>query len=311
MKSVGFTLPFLLPIAALLLPGHVAQARSPGCSLETPHPAGSFDREIEVDGRRRAYRLVVPGAHSRKAPLPLILDLHGSGVDPETQLRISGLPEVAEREGFLVLAPAAAHDFPQGGKTWNVPRDPAGPDDVAFVEALLASLERSICMDTGRLHAIGFSGGARFASELACMLPHRFASVAAVGGLRLPAGREGRCRDGRSVPIIAFHGLDDPINPYSGNGPPYWTYGVDEAVARWAARNGCRGEPIVEDAPGPSRRISYRGCAEASAVELYRLESGGHSWPGSRFPFPARLGGPPAPLDATTLSLAFFRRHGG
>ena len=43
----------------------------------------------------------------------------------------------------------------------------------------------------------------------------------------------------------------DAQNPYNGHGQPYWTYGIPEAVHRWAGHDGCDGAPtVIRTAPG-------------------------------------------------------------
>ena len=82
-----------------------------------------------------------------------------------------------------------------------------------------------------------------------------------------------------------------------------------ETVARdWAAGNGIGGEPVAEQlpqAPGdpPVTRLTWSapGCPP---VVLYRIEGGGHGWPGGPQYLPARIVGPiPRHLDATGILL--------
>jgi polyhydroxybutyrate depolymerase len=82
-----------------------------------------------------------------------------------------------------------------------------------------------------------------------------------------------------------------------------------EAVARdWAADNGITGEPAVEHLPEaagdpPTTLLTWSapGCLP---VVLYRIEGGGHGWPGVPQFLPARVTGPiPRHLDATGILL--------
>jgi poly(3-hydroxybutyrate) depolymerase len=116
------------------------------------------------------------------------------------------------KNGFIVVLPEAVTEFARGGTTWNIPFE-NGVDDVAFVTNVLDAVGSAFCVDQSRIYAIGYSGGARLASQLACQIPDRIAAIGAVGGLRHPHDREGECRRAeRTVPIIAFHSVDDPIN---------------------------------------------------------------------------------------------------
>lgn len=274
------------------------------CAPARPHPAGLAAYTVESGGRERRYFLYVPSGYDGASPRPLVLDFHGSGSHPRQQLAIDGMARHADAQGFLVLLPEAAAPFPPGGHTWNAPPDPRLPDDVRFAEDALADAARRVCVDAARVYATGFSGGARLASELACARPERIAALGAVAGLRAPPG----CGP---VPVIAFHGTADRVNPYAGGGPAYWGYGVDEAVRRWARANGCAAArpDAARGAAVTARR--YAPC-DGAELTFYRVDGGGHTWPGSAFAFPPeRFGATSHEIDATAVMLEFFRAHGG
>lgn len=266
------------------------------------HPAGSTQYRLESDGIERRYLMYLPKTHAAGTPLPVVFDFHGSGSDPHEEMRVTGMAEAAERHGFLLLMPFAAVEMPEGGHTWNVPPDDRLPNDVRLAADVLDHAAERVPIDQRRIYAVGFSGGARLASELACAMPTRIAALGAVGGLRAPAS----C-SGSPVPVVAFHGTEDPINPYGGGGPDYWTYGVDAAASGWAARNGCDADPIATQVSASVIEQRYAACQGTADVVLYRIEGGGHTWPGSDYPFPEeRFGALESGLDATELMLRFF-----
>ncbi|HSO07428.1 MAG TPA: PHB depolymerase family esterase, partial [Pelomicrobium sp.] len=298
LAALSFTAAAQTPAA------RAADAPAGVCTPARPHPAGLASFTVESGGRERRYFLYVPPGYDGASPRPLVLDFHGSGSHPRQQLAIDGMARQADAQGFLVLLPEAAVPFPPGGHTWNAPPDPRLPDDVRFAEDALADAARRVCVDPARVYATGFSGGARLASELACARPDRIAALGAVGGLRAPQG----CGP---VPVIAFHGTADRINPYVGGGPAYWGYGVDAAVRGWARANGCAASP-VEAARGASVTARRYAQCDGAAVAFYRVDGGGHTWPGSAFPFPPeRFGATTREIDATAVMLEFFRAHGG
>jgi polyhydroxybutyrate depolymerase len=131
----------------------------------------------------------------------------------------------ADTDGFIVAYPQGL--IPGGtGFEWNVPNVPLlggravpahSASDVTFLTQLVSELGRTYCIDSTRVYATGFSGGARMASQLACSAPHTFAAVAPVSGLRLPS----RCPKASTIPVISFHGTADPVDPYNGHGQKY------------------------------------------------------------------------------------------
>jgi len=282
-----------------------ASAAAKVCRAGKPHAAGTTAYRLESGGVTREYLLYVPARYDGRVRLPVIFDFHGSGSNPEEELQVSGMAAAAERHGFLVLLPVAAVRFRLGGHTWNVPPVEGMPDDVRFADDALRHAAGRVCVDDDRVYAAGFSGGARLASELACALPGRIAALGAVGGLRAPR----RCDRG-IVPVVAFHGTADPVNPYAGGGPGYWGYGVDAAVHAWAAQNRCAPEPTATRVSDSVLEVAHAGCEARAEVVLYRIAGGGHTWPGSRFRFPVdRFGTTTAEIDATERMVEFFARH--
>lgn len=198
--------------------------------------------------------------------------------------------------------------------TWNVPPRAEAPDDVAFVARVLEDVALRICADTARVWVTGFSGGARMTSQRACTLPGRVAAASAVAGIRHPQGDEGDCPAQGRVPLRAIHGAADPLNGWNAThaSPPWWTYGVEEAMGRWAQHHGCADTPRRERLAPGATRMRWLGCRGGSAVELVRVDEGGHTWPGTGFVFPPalQLGPTSQAVDATALTLRFFARFG-
>jgi len=180
-------------------------------------------------------------------------------------------------------------------------------DDVSFLTQLVGALEARYCIDTSEVYATGFSGGARMASQLACDASTTLAAVAPVSGLRRPTP----CPASRPVPVIAFHGTADPVDPYDGNGEAYWTYSVPQAAADWAAQDLCSSTAITTDGSGHTL-TTYPGCGAGSAVELYSVTGEGHEWPGGpRMPasLTSLLGPQSGAVSADDLMWAFFAAH--
>lgn len=258
----------------------------------------AFRRHVlESGGHKRHFWIRTPTSYDTNSSLPVVLDLHGSTSNPCEELCVSGLGALADAEQVIVVAPAAL------GDTWNVPADRDGPDEVGFVADVLDYVETELPVDSRRLYAAGFSGGARLASLLGCVLSDRFAAVAAVAGLRHPEG----CETGRTVPVIAFHGTADPINPYFGGGPPYWQTGVERALEDWRHRHGCEMSRWQRISSSVERLRCRRGREDR--IVFFRIENGGHRWPGSTADIGPEFGPPCGTPFASALIWEFFRQH--
>jgi polyhydroxybutyrate depolymerase len=243
-------------------------AASSSCNL--PQVQGVHEQRLMSGKRERTYRLFVPPAYDDHTPLPLILELHGSGGTSAGQARTSGFEGVAARERFAVVSLQA-----DGGR-WNVPVQDNRPDDVAYVSDVIDHVASQLCLDTTRIYATGFSGGARMSSLLGCRLNSRIAAIAPVSGLRWPAP----C-GGRPIPVLTFHGFADPQNPYAGHAEgrgEEWLESVPDALAGWAQHNGCSTEGVLEDPAGPLSTIHYNGCRDGAEVRIIRIDGLGHTW---------------------------------
>ena len=232
--------------------------------------SGVSEQRLTSSGRERTYRLFVPPGYDGRTPLPLVLDLHGSGGTADRQAETSRFETLAASEGVLVATLQAAAE----GNRWNVPVTAERPDDVRYVSDVIDDVAKRACTDGRRVYATGFSGGARMSSLLACKLNDRIAAIAPMAGLRWP----GSC-EGRAVPVLTFHGLADPQNTYDGHVASRageWDESVPEALAGWAKHNKCKGDAVLDDPPGPLSTLSYKGCA--AEVRLVRIDGLVHTW---------------------------------
>jgi polyhydroxybutyrate depolymerase len=283
------------PAAARPNPAAYSTSRTDGCGQ--PAKPGTSTLTLASDGRQRIVQLHVPQEYPLGKPVPLVLNLHGSGSTAARQAAASGLDATADRHTFLVAYPEG--DWRAGGGfTWNIPGTPTwsarSPDDVAFLGQVVAQLRQRYCVDPARVYAVGFSGGARLASQLACEPDQPYAAVAAVGGLRAPSP----CPT-PAIAVLGVHGTADAQNPYSGHGQTYWTYSVPEAARRWAVHNGCAKIPAT-GSPYPGVTVTaYHTCQAGAAVELYTLVGRPHLWPA------AKAGG----LDCDEVIWRFFAAH--
>lgn len=273
-------------LLALCAPCAPAGAQAPATACSTT-PVASEMRQLTSGGRTRIYRLFVPPAVAGRAPLPLVLDLHGSGGNAVDRARHSGFEALAAREGFAV-ATLQAEDA-----RWNVPTTSARADDVRYAADVIDHVGASVCIDPARIHATGFSGGGRMASLLGCRLNDRIAAIAPVGGLRWT----GPC-PGRAVPVFTVHGLADPTNPYEGHADRggEWVESVPEALAGWATHNRCQPKLVQDESTGPARTVRYAGCSNDAEVRLLRIDGMGHVWPRTE-------------PDATGAVWQFFKAH--
>ena len=263
-------------------------------------------------GRRRRYLLHVPDSYDPDRPSPLVVCFHGFVQWPAHQARLSGWNTLADREGFLVVYPRGT-GFPLRWMAQPSRGDPRGPErEVAFFIDLLEHLCQSYDIDRSRVYVNGMSNGGGMCHLLGCEVGNRLAALGGVAGAYLYRRRTEQA--GPPVPVIAFHGVDDPVVPYQGG----WSrirhheiqfQPVEAWLGEWAQHNGCQPQPLIEQVTDRVTRISYQGCGPGADTILYQIEGAGHTWPGGGW-LPRWLTGKiNREISATHLMWEFFQHH--
>lgn len=264
---------------------------------------------IDVDGMKRTFRLHVPASYDGTTPVPLLLVLHQFTDTARGMQKLTGFDAIADTEGFIVA-------YPQGRfRRWNT--SPSGrTGDLAFLLALIDWVAAHYNLDERRVYATGASAGGMMSQYLA-RNTDRIAAIAPVMGAVQPAVLDSGTHSG-PVPVLMIHGTADPVVPYgvegtlSNSGPHGAFLSVPDNIARWAELNGCDNTPeIVPLSSGDCMvdQIVY-SCAEGAETILYRVEGGGHTWPGRKNRYPAFIVGKTCMnLDASRAIWDFFARQ--
>jgi polyhydroxybutyrate depolymerase len=268
---------------------------------------GSSIETLESDGVQRSYRLYVPSSYQAGVPTALVLNYHGLGSNALEQERYSDFPALADREGFIVATPEGTGQ-PQEWYLYG-PVEAGYVDDFAFTDRLIDEVSAHYCIDASRVYATGISNGGGMTSLVGCVLSDRIAAIAPVAGSPYV---EERCRAADPVPIIAFHGTDDPLVPFEpslGVGRlDLFSAGVRNNMHDWAQHNGCDLTLHTQRVAADVVLESYANCDSGADVELYVIEGGGHTWPGASRDI-AALGNTTHSISATTLAWQFFQAH--
>jgi polyhydroxybutyrate depolymerase len=275
-----------------------------------PNGSSAIPGTLISSGEQRQYLLYVPKAYDPATPTPLVITLHTSMSWGSSAMAISQWNKQAEKDGFIVVYPEGTGFGP---KSWEMAgsETPSRMPDVKFISSLIDKLESTYNIDRARIYVNGMSNGGGMAFVLSCTLSDRIAAVGMVSAGLDPDWNW--CTDHHPVPVIAFHGTDDPICPYDG-GPSRLAGGsypgVREFYSKWSQRNACRSNPTESPLPGGVTRLQYADCADNASVVLYTVKGEGHQWPGGKPNVAPWLVGPYSnSIDATSLMWAYFREH--
>lgn len=241
------------------------------CRLTTLAP-GDHTFLLESEGIERLYDVHVPPRYDGLAPVPLVLDFHGYPSSKEDQAAISGLREVADEVGFVVVYPQGHESSWNGGDTCCAAAHDRSLDDVGLAVEIVGQVSGLVNIDHGRVYATGFSNGAALAHRLACEAADVFAAVLPVS-FSLDLDPPQRCRPARPVAIRHYHGLDDDLVNYHGSP---WAAPARASFTAWARINGCSGAPrsTFDDGAG-SFCETFDDCRGGVEVSLCSLR-GGH-----------------------------------
>lgn len=279
---------------------------APAATATSHIAVGSSSQSISFGGQTRTFHLYRP--KTLTSPAALVVMLHGGFGTGEQAESSYGWDGEADTGHFLVV-------YPDGlNRAWNTGGGCCGQpakdnvDDVGFLTAMVATIERELPIDSHRVYATGISNGGIMAYTLAC----RTTLFAAIGPDS--ATQLGPCEHPTPLSVIHIHGTADTRIPYNGgegegvahiNGPA-----VPALNATWRAIDKCR-QPAVTTAG--SVTTSTAACPGGRTIELITIAGAGHQWPGSAAkPLIQKLLGadpPSTALNATATIWQFFAAH--
>ena len=300
-------------LAALLPPG-ADPARAADSVPE-------IKRTLDSGGRERTYYLHVP-AGLDPGGSPLVVVLHGGAGTGPGAAKQTHFSAAADLHHFIVAYPNGTDRArpimnlmgKPGFLTWNAGHCCAYAmlnriDDVAFIRAMVAEIERDHAIDRRQVYATGISNGGMMSYRLACEASDVFAAIGVVSGSLVTPG----CAPAAPVAILHIHGTADEYVPLEGGigrksiGKTLYPPPRD-GIALWVKADGCRAQPgETQDAAGV-KTLDYRDCRAGTEVALRLIEGGGHSWPGGDRML-ALLDAPSPALDATEVIWRFFAAH--
>ncbi len=244
---------------------------------------------LEVNEQERSFLLYQPEALEEDAPLVVVM--HGYTGTAEGIEAYSGMNELADQHGFAVAYPQGTIDQ-EGFPFFNVGyafHPDVTVDDVAFIRLMVSTLQENLGLSSEHVFSTGMSNGGEMSYLLACQAADVFSAVASVSGVMFESFAE-ECTPQGEVSVFEIHGTDDEINWYDGDADnsggwgAYWS--IDEGIAFWVSNYDLE---QVEQSSLPDlneqdeSRVNFdRYWSEESSTEvwLYRVEGGGHDWPG-------------------------------
>ena len=255
-------------------------------------------KSLEWQNRERTYYLHLPPEAKMEGPLPILFHLHGGGGTAKRtpSLTYQRFNELADQEGFIVVYPDAIAKNWNDGRTENIKPENVGVDDVGFIAEIISRLKNNYSIDSNRIFTTGMSNGGFMSSRLLCDRADLFR-----GGAVLTASLSmdyfTQCEPQKPVAVLVMNGTDDPIVPYAGGDVRLFKRGKsrgkivsnDDYVKFWKEKNGCTEEQPTLELPDRKKRdgttvsiTTYTNCETGGALKFYKINGGGHTWPGGK-----------------------------
>lgn len=279
---------WLKTLTLLLISAHITQAEN-------------LRKVLKYGGTERSYYVHLPNRTTPGKSLPLVILLHGGGGGAGQALENYPLTPVADREGFVLVAPNGTGPFRRELlRTWNVGwgfgyAQRNRVDDAGFLRALILQLEKDYPIDAGRVYLTGLSNGAILSHYAGAANSDLIAGIAPVVGcagggetaqLTYPVQPQ------KPLNVIMFNGALDEHMPLQGGkqilhseDQARYVSSAQQSAQFWVKANGCNPQPKVEQLPEQkATRYTWSGGKQKTRVVLWVLHNQGHAWPGGSAP---------------------------
>lgn len=232
-----------------------------------------------------------------KAPMPLVVVLHGCTQSAAGYDAGSGWSSLAERHGFAVLYPEQQRaNNPNLCFNWFVPGDiRRGAGEARSIREMIAAMIERHAIDPTRVFVTGLSAGGAMASVMLATYPEVFAGGTIIAGLPFGAADTvaqalERMRGHGHVDASRYAAQIRQASAHSGAWPAIsvWQGSADATVApanadailgQWRSLHGVAPEPHeTGTVEGADHRV-WRDASGRVCLEDYRVAGMGHGTP--------------------------------
>ncbi len=264
------------------------QGAGAGSAGSEPTDAGMVT-DGGVIGGDRPVPVHVPASYDPDEPTPLVMLLHGYGVDGPTQEAYLGFEQTADERGFIYAYPSGTRDM-FSLPFWNATDaccdiGGSGVDDSGYLRTVIEQIQAALNIDPQRIYLVGHSNGAFMSYRMACDHADLIAAIAPLAGGTFEDTAD--CAPAEPVAVLHIHGTLDATIAYGGGllfGTPF--PGAEESARIWVGYNDCldvadTSPPNIDlDAVLPGAETDVRrwqvSCDPGGYVELWKIQGGGH-----------------------------------
>jgi polyhydroxybutyrate depolymerase len=256
-----------------------------GSGSEAPKPSAGCGKANPMVGKRmimtgnsnQSFYVAIPPGYDPNKPYPLGFAFHGFGLNDKT------CHDGSECPGFRTeVGKNAITVFPKSiSAGWEYPVVYL-PQNVKYVQDLIALMKSEYCVDDTKIFVSGVSSGGHFTHHLACQLGDKLWAAIPIAAYLEPAARA-ECKG--APPQLHIRGITDSLKK------------GQDARDFQAMRNGCPTPPAglaamemevlsafqMKTNPPKTRCLDYDGCAKNPVrycvFSQVTYNGGTHGWP--------------------------------
>lgn len=255
-----------------------------------------IEKKLTWQGMERNYLVYLPPGFQDKGAMPVLFNIHGGGGTARgcIGLTFGRFNELADEHGFMVVYPNAIQKNWADGRKEHLKPIHKDVDDVGFISEIVSELKANYSIDNNRIYTSGMSNGGFMSSRLLCDRADIFRGGAVLTAT-ISSDYIKSCNPSRPVAVIVMNGTDDKLIPYDGGQVRVLgqnrgsVVSTDAYIEFWQKKNGCTSQNPVKHFPNTNKEdgttvslFSYGNCSPGGALALYRIEGGGHTWPGGK-----------------------------
>lgn len=326
----------LLALVLLAVGGVVAGPTGAAARAAAPAAAAVTLQRVTAFGANPGQlSMYVYRPASLPADPPVVIALHGCTQNAQTYADNSGLPELADRDGFLVVfaETSSANNLNKCFNWFQAADNRRGQGEAASIRQMAAHAVSAYSADPARTFVTGLSAGGAMTSVMLAAYPDVFAAGAVIAGLPYD------CAKGSSPYTCMNPGVDKSPAAWAQlvrDAHPSWTgpwprvaiwqgdadttvvpRNADELRDQWTALHGIPQTPTRTSLIGPdaTRQEEYAAADGTVSVEVDRVPGIGHGTPVDPGSGPAQCGHTGAAYFLASICSAhwiskFFRLDG-
>ena len=252
------------------------------CAAAPAFAQQQFTRSINVDGLQRQYLIYLPTNFDPAENMPVMMWHHAGGGNANEALNLEvDFRSLANSQRFIAVYAQAYPDVLEGCNCWGY-EEPGGYEngnydiDLAYTSAVIDDLAKTYNADRTRIYAGGYSMGASYVWDLACVKSDEIAAIAPVAASCYPWTFDA-CDSAAPIGVCHILGTADFYAPYNGG----WVPSAEAQWVYWVAKNGAETPPeTVNLGAGVTRYTWAAGENCEAAYQHFRRQGGGHDVPG-------------------------------